>query len=60
MKTDNPDLFDFTLENLEESPLKMIDKNDNYLEHVEFDTMTEYEHSFREEGVPIHRLVLEK
>ena len=60
MKTDNPDLFGFTLENLDASPFKMIDKNDNYLDHVDFDTMTEYEQSFREEGIPIHRLVLEK
>ena len=60
MKTDNPDLFGFTLENLDTSPFKMIDKNDNYLDHVDFDTMTEYEQSFREEGIPIHRLVLEK
>ena len=41
MKTDNPDLFGFTLENLDASPFKMIDKNDNYLDHVDFDTMTE-------------------
>ena len=60
MKTDNPDLFGFTLENLDESPFKLIEKTDNYIEHVEFDTMTEYEQSFRDEGTPIHRLVLEK
>ena len=60
MKTDNPDLFSFTLENLEESPFRVIEKSDNYLEHVEFDTMTEYEQCFRDEGTPIHRLVLEK
>jgi len=60
MKTDNPDLFAFTLENLENSPFKIIEQNDNYLTHDEFDTMTEYEQSFREEGIAIHRLVLEK
>ena len=60
MKTDNPDLFAFTLENLENSPFKVIEQNDNYLTHDEFDTMTEYEQSFREEGIAIHRLVLEK
>ena len=60
MKTDNHDLFDFTLENLENSPFKVIEQNDNYLTHDEFDTMTEYEQSFREEGIAIHRLVLEK
>ena len=60
MKTDNPDLFAFTLENLKNSPFKVIEQNDNYLTHDEFDTMTEYEQSFREEGIAIHRLVLEK
>ena len=60
MKTDNPDLFAFTLENLENSPFKVIEQSDNYLTHDEFDTMTEYEQSFREEGITIHRLVLEK
>ena len=60
MKTDNPALFDFTLENLENSPFKVIEQSDNYLTHDEFDTMTEYEQSFREEGIAIHRLVLEK
>ena len=60
IKTDNPDLFAFTLENVTDSQFKMIDKTDDYQEYDEFDTMTEYEKSFRDEGVPIHRLVLEK
>ena len=60
IKTDNVDLFAFTLENLEESPFKLISKTDDYQDYDEFDTMTEYEQSFREEGVPIHRIVLEK
>lgn len=59
-KTDNPDLFAFTLENLESSPFKVISKTDDYQEYDDFDMMTEYEASFREEGIPIHRLVLEK
>ena len=60
IKTDNTDLFAFTLENLEESPFKLVYKTDDYQDYDEFDTMTEYEQSFREEGVPIHRLILEK
>ena len=60
IKTDNPDLFSFTVENIENSPFKMISKTDDYQDYDEFDTMTEYEKSFRDEGVPIHRLVLEK
>ncbi len=60
IKTDNPDLFSFTLENIENSKFKVISKTDDYQDYDEFDTMTEYEQSFREENVPIHRIVLEK
>ena len=60
IKTDNSDLFAFTLENIEESPFKVINKTDDYNDYDEFDTMTEYEKSFRDEGIPIHRIVLEK
>ena len=60
IKTDNPDLFAFTLENIQETKFKTISQTDNYINYDPFDTMTEYEQSFREEGVPIHRLVLEK
>ena len=60
IKTDNPDLFAFTVENIEGSDFKVISKTDDYQELDEFDSMTEYEKSFRDEGVNIHRLVLEK
>ena len=60
IKTDNDDLFSFTVENLENSKFKLVFKTDDYQDYDEFDTMTEYEQSFRDEGVKIHRLVLEK
>ena len=60
IKTDNVDLFAFTVENLEKSPFKLISKTDDYQDYDEFDTMTEYEKSFREIETPIHRIVLEK
>ena len=60
IKTDNVDLFMFTLENLANSKFKLVYKTDNYMDCDEFDTMTEYEKSFRDEGVAIHRLILEK
>lgn len=60
IKTDNVDLFAFTLENLANSQFKLVYKTDNYMDYDEFDTMTEYEQSFRDEGVAIHRLILEK
>ena len=60
IKTDNVDLFAFTLENLENSSFKLVSKTDDYQDYDEFDTMTEYEKSFRDEGVTIHRIILEK
>ena len=60
MKTDNVDLFSFTLENINETPFKVIYQTDNYMDYDEFDTMTEYEKSFRDEGIAIHRIILEK
>ena len=60
IKTDNTDLFSFTKENLDQTKFKVIYLNENYVEHDDFDCMTEYEQSFREEGVAIHRIVLEK
>lgn len=60
IKTDNTELFSFTLENLENTKFKLVYKTDDYQDYDEFDTMTEYEQSFREEGVNIHRLILEK
>ena len=60
IKTDNVDLFAFTLENIEGSDFKIIYQSDDYQDDDEFDSVTEYEQSFREEGIKIHRLVLEK
>ena len=60
IKTDNTDLFEFTKENIEQTKFKVIYLTENYVEYDEFDSMTEYEKSFREEGVAIHRIVLEK
>lgn len=60
IKTDNVDLFAFTVENIGNSKFKVISQTDDYQEYDDFDTMTEYEKSFRDDGVPIHRIVLEK
>jgi len=59
-KTDNPDLFSFSVENMETSKFKVISIDDNYDGKDEFDVQTEYELSFREIGKPIHRIILEK
>lgn len=59
-KTDNADLFAFSVENMEGSKFKVISVDDNYDGKDEFDVQTEYELSFREIGTPIHRIILEK
>lgn len=60
IKTDNIDLWAFTKEMMEESHFILESITDNYIDRDEFDAETEYEHSFREQGVPIHRLVARK
>ena len=60
IKTDQKDLYDFTLENLEESKFQVTFKTEDYQELDDFDTLTEYEESFREEGLPIYRIILTK
>ncbi|MCD8194860.1 MAG: tRNA (guanosine(46)-N7)-methyltransferase TrmB [Coprobacillus sp.] len=59
-KTDNEDLFNFTIESLRESPFKIINLNPKYDQLDEFDAITEYEENFREEKKNIYRLVLQK
>ncbi len=59
-KTDNIDLFNDSLEYFENSEFKLISKTNNYLGEDEFDTMTEYEEFFRNEGTPINRVIYER
>ena len=61
IKTDNVDLFGFTKEMLEGSKFILESITDNYERLAdEFDAETEYEKSFREEGIAIHRVVVRK
>jgi len=57
MKTDNLDLFEFTLESLKNCNFicELVDYD--YQGNDNFDTMTEYEAYFRKEGTPIKRLI---
>ena len=59
-KTDNYDLFTYSLEMIEESPFNLVEANYSYDGKDEFDACTEYEKNFRELGQPIYRLILEK
>ena len=54
-KTDNVDLFDFSLEMFTSNGFKVIEEDRNY-QTVEDDVVTEYEASFRSENLPIYRL----
>ena len=59
-KTDNYDLFTYSLELVQTSPFKLVEANYSYDGHDPFDEITEYEADFRSEGMPIYRLILEK
>ena len=59
-KTDNYDLFTYSLEIIETSPFKLIEANYSYDGKDSFDATTEYEANFRSLGMPIYRLILEK
>ena len=59
-KTDNEVLFVDSIEYLNESDFKMISKTDDYDGLDSFDAQTEYETKFRGQGVPIHRVIVEK
>jgi tRNA (guanine-N7-)-methyltransferase len=56
-KTDNLDLFNFSLEKFNEFNFDIISYTYDYQELVEFDTLTEYETNFRNQGIKINRLV---
>ena len=59
-KTDNYDLFTYSLELLENSPFKLVEANYSYDGKDSFDEITEYEADYRSQGQPIYRLILEK
>ena len=59
-KTDNTELFNFSLETLENNGFQIVNKTDAYLGEDAFDACTEYEAWFRNENIPIHRLVAVK
>lgn len=60
LKTDNDDLFNYSIEKFTESNFNLIKAEEDYQEIDAFDEMTEYEESFRSKGQPIHRLVVGK
>ncbi len=59
-KTDNVDLFDYSLETFSDAGFKVISVTRDYRQLDEFDELTDYEECFRKEGTPINRVVLSK
>ena len=59
-KTDNSDLFAYSLESFKEAGLKVVSVDENYDGLDPNDAQTEYEEFFRNEGTPIKRVVLKK
>ncbi len=59
-KSDNPILYEFTLEEIPEAGLRIVSNTDNYDKPVEDDAMTEYERNFRSQGKPITRIIIAK
>lgn len=60
VKTDNIDLYRFTLEEAQEAGLKIVLQEEEYAFDEEHDIMSEYESRFRAEGNPIHRVIITK
>ena len=59
-KTDNSDLFAFSLETFQQNGFEIIEMKDNYLGDDSFDEKTEYELWFNERNIPIYRMKVRK
>ena len=59
-KTDNTDLFEYSIEMFKENNFNIVSIDNNYDGSDPFDAQTEYEEFFRNEGTPIHRLIVSK
>ena len=59
-KTDDTDLFAFSIETFNNANYKIISQTDDYSGDDPFDACTEYEAWFRERNIPIHRMVVTK
>jgi tRNA (guanine-N7-)-methyltransferase len=60
IKTDNQDLFDYSLENLRKMNYTITRVQRPYLDIEKDDVITEYEQFFRQAGQPIYRLLAQK
>ncbi|MDD2433808.1 MAG: tRNA (guanosine(46)-N7)-methyltransferase TrmB [Bacilli bacterium] len=60
MKTDNHDLYTYSLKTIEKFGYTIISSDENYAFDEKCDAMSEYEKRFRALGNPIYRLVAQK
>ena len=56
MKTDNTDLFRYSIDSLKEYGYKVIYQTDDLYKENVFNIMTEYERKFTKKGIKIHKL----
>ena len=60
IKTDNEELFIYSINNLIKNKFKITYITTDYLSSSSYDTMTEYEENFRKANVKINRLIAKK
>ena len=60
IKTDNDQLYEFTLEQVATLPLKIVSQTTDYALDEVNDSQSEYEFNFRSKGKNINRIVLRK
>lgn len=60
IKTDNMELFLYSINNLIKNKFYIVNITTDYINNDDYDTMTEYEESFRKENIKINRLIAKK
>lgn len=56
-KSDNDELYEYSLQTINDSPFQIISATNDYQEVEKGDAMTEYEKLFRSEGTTIKRII---
>lgn len=59
-KSDNQELYEYSLEQFERYKWEVLENNQNYTTYNSFDALTEYETRYKNQGINIKRIVLRK
>ena len=59
-KSDNQELYEYSLEQFEKNKWEVLENNTNYTSYDSFDALTEYETRYKNQGINIKRVVLKK